>query len=193
MKKRLLTKEESEEGSRSNFRYKEEDPKYHGEQLDERYGNGPEESRSCTDIFCCMLFVLLIGGVVYVAVLAFQSGNPEYLIYPFDSSDQQCKFSPGYEDYPYIYIGSYKGEANFVCVKHCPAKDAADGRDLDCKIGPKSKLTACSDLTSIYASKEIATYCLPVDQTIKIADKLITEILSIGVLQQYFSDLAVGY
>jgi hypothetical protein len=40
-----------------------------------------------------------------VAYIAFHTGNPEYLAYPFDSVGKQCGYSPGYENYPYIYIG----------------------------------------------------------------------------------------
>jgi hypothetical protein len=37
------------------------------------------------------------------------------------------------------------------------------------------------------------TYCLPLDQTITIGTKLVTDILSAGVLQDYFSDLYIAW
>jgi hypothetical protein len=45
-----------------------------------------------------------LGGLGYIAHLGFSTGNPEYLAYPFDSDRNQCKFSPGLENYPFIFI-----------------------------------------------------------------------------------------
>ena len=53
----------------------------------------------------------------YVAVLAFNQGTPEYLVYPFDSNANQCGFTSGYEDYPYVYIGQYNLKVIYVCTK----------------------------------------------------------------------------
>lgn len=53
--------------------------------------------------------------------------------------------------------------------------------------------TSCTDLTLRYDTQNTITYCRPSDQTIKTASKLVTDILTVGVLQDYFSDLYVAW
>lgn len=53
-------------------------------------------------------------------------------------------------------------------------------------------IASCLDLTP-YSTNQIVTYCLPLDAAVKAGDKLVTEILSIGVLQEYFSDIYVAW
>lgn len=54
------------------------------------------------------------------------------------------------------------------------------------------KIASCADVTS-YASNQIVTYCLPLDAAVQAGGKLVTDILSIGVLQEYFSDIYVAW
>jgi hypothetical protein len=54
-----------------------------------------------------LIFIVFLVALGYVASIAFNTGNPEYLVYPFDKAGNQCGHTPGYEDYPYIYIGQY--------------------------------------------------------------------------------------
>ena len=75
---------------RSQYRYKEEDPHYRGEEIEEQYGDGPDQNRKCTDILCLVLFLVFIGVMVYISIVAFTTGNPKYLAYPFDSEGKQC-------------------------------------------------------------------------------------------------------
>ena len=75
----------------SSFQYKEQNPDYQGEQLDPEYARGPVEERPCTDVICLLVFLVFIGGMVYVAVLAFMNGDPRLLAIPFDESGKQCK------------------------------------------------------------------------------------------------------
>lgn len=75
MNKRLLS---------SSFKYREQDPSFVGEDLDPMYKDGPVEERKCTDLFCCLLILLLIGGMCFVGVLGFKTGDPSKLAAPFD-------------------------------------------------------------------------------------------------------------
>lgn len=175
----------------SNYRYREEDPDYRGEPLERTYGEGPEEKRECTDVFCLLIFFVFLAGLGYIASVAFKTGNPEYLVYPFDSDGKQCKLDPGYEDYPYIFI-SYKlaaiTEKVFVCVKECPL---ASNSTIDCKAG--TFVQDCNTELDIYATKPLATYCFPVDQGQKVVDQFVTDILNIAPLQGYFADVYVAW
>ncbi len=56
----------------------------------------------------------------YVAVKAYQTGDPSLLASPFDESKNQCGVKEGFEDYPKVYISNFnanKSNITFVCVK----------------------------------------------------------------------------
>ena len=56
-----------------------------GEPTDSKYASGPLEDRSCTDIICCLLFLVFIGGMGYVTYVAFDKGDYVKLLAPFAS------------------------------------------------------------------------------------------------------------
>uniref|UniRef100_A0A3B5LW13 Choline transporter-like protein n=1 Tax=Xiphophorus couchianus TaxID=32473 RepID=A0A3B5LW13_9TELE len=47
-------------------------------------------SRGCTDILCCLLFILFLFGYFAVGILAWSQGDPRKVIYPTDSRGQFC-------------------------------------------------------------------------------------------------------
>ncbi|XP_048846964.1 choline transporter-like protein 2 isoform X3 [Brienomyrus brachyistius] len=51
---------------------------------------GPIHNRGCTDIICCILFILAILGYFAVGILAWSQGDPRKVIYPTDSRGQFC-------------------------------------------------------------------------------------------------------
>uniref|UniRef100_A0A8B9LX97 Choline transporter-like protein n=1 Tax=Astyanax mexicanus TaxID=7994 RepID=A0A8B9LX97_ASTMX len=51
---------------------------------------GPIANRSCTDILCCLLFILALLGYFAVGILAWSQGDPRKVIYPTDSRGQFC-------------------------------------------------------------------------------------------------------
>ncbi|XP_053095212.1 choline transporter-like protein 2 isoform X1 [Pangasianodon hypophthalmus] len=51
---------------------------------------GPIHNRGCTDILCCILFILAIVGYVAVGVLAWSQGDPRKVIYPTNSRGEFC-------------------------------------------------------------------------------------------------------
>ncbi len=59
-------------------------PDYKGEPVDPELINGPFEKRGCTDIICCVIFILFWVGQVYIAMEGFKQGNPKLLGIPFD-------------------------------------------------------------------------------------------------------------
>uniref|UniRef100_A0A8C0Y358 Choline transporter-like protein n=1 Tax=Cyprinus carpio carpio TaxID=630221 RepID=A0A8C0Y358_CYPCA len=46
--------------------------------------------RGCTDIICCIFFIVAIVGYVAVGILAWTHGDPRKVIYPTDSLGQYC-------------------------------------------------------------------------------------------------------
>jgi hypothetical protein len=90
----------------SSFTYKEQDPDYKGDKINYDLQNGPVEKRPCRDVLCALLFLTFLGGMGYIAVLAFQNGDPSVLASPFDSSGHQCKLDKkdkDYANYPFIF------------------------------------------------------------------------------------------
>ncbi|KAK7480288.1 hypothetical protein BaRGS_00028456 [Batillaria attramentaria] len=51
---------------------------------------GPVEDRGCTDIICCILFVLCILGAVACSLVGYVRGDPLRLVYPTDSAGNFC-------------------------------------------------------------------------------------------------------
>ncbi|KAI0226237.1 Choline transporter-like protein 4 [Lamellibrachia satsuma] len=52
--------------------------------------NGPIKNRSCTDIICCLLFIICFVGMIAVGVYGFSRGDPNRLLYPTDSNGNLC-------------------------------------------------------------------------------------------------------
>ena len=63
---------------------------------------GPIENRSCTDVICCLVFLVFILGLVAVSVLGFVWGNPSRLLYPTDSSGLICGYDEAVKDRPVL-------------------------------------------------------------------------------------------
>uniref|UniRef100_A0A3P9BU91 Choline transporter-like protein n=1 Tax=Maylandia zebra TaxID=106582 RepID=A0A3P9BU91_9CICH len=50
----------------------------------------PIHNRGCTDILCCILFILALLGYFAVGIIAWSQGDPRKVIYPTDSRGQFC-------------------------------------------------------------------------------------------------------
>ncbi|XP_016349231.1 choline transporter-like protein 4 [Sinocyclocheilus anshuiensis] len=51
---------------------------------------GPIHNRSCTDIICCVLFMVVIAGYMVVGILAWLYGDPRHVLYPRNSTGMFC-------------------------------------------------------------------------------------------------------
>ena len=83
------------------------DRNYKGEDFNVKpeLGHGPFNNRRCTDMLCCLLFLVFLGGMGFCTYWGYANGNPGKLIAPIDGDEHICGVSPGYEDYQYLYIG----------------------------------------------------------------------------------------
>lgn len=112
---------------------------------------GPVSKRSCTDVICCLIFLVFVAGLVVVAYFAFKFGNPSLLLYPMNSDKALCGF------------GEQKGKSNLlfydlvacgkmgpgifvdgcpttqICVAECPKENWAYALALN----DKTKLQYC--------------------------------------------------
>ncbi|XP_047199107.1 choline transporter-like protein 5-B isoform X2 [Hippoglossus stenolepis] len=51
---------------------------------------GPVHNRSCTDVVCCVIFVIVIFGYIALGTVAWIHGDPRKVVYPTDSHGQFC-------------------------------------------------------------------------------------------------------
>ncbi|XP_022065800.1 choline transporter-like protein 5-B isoform X4 [Acanthochromis polyacanthus] len=58
--------------------------------------SGPVQNRSCTDVVCCVIFVVVILGYIALGTVAWIHGDPRKVVYPTDSHGQFC----GQQDTP---------------------------------------------------------------------------------------------
>ncbi|PVD22194.1 hypothetical protein C0Q70_17999 [Pomacea canaliculata] len=94
----------------------------------------PCKSRSCTDILCCIIFVIFVLGFVVCAIIGFARGNPIKLVYPTDSYGNVCG-DGAYSTKPYLFYFDMLQCAKMgvsvvvngcptsqVCVSTCPTR-----------------------------------------------------------------------
>ena len=106
----------------------------------------------------------------YCSVFGMMNGHPDKLLSPIGGDGKICGVSPGYEDYPYLYVGDITkalkdSQRMFkwgVCVKKCPK--TADEK-LECKTTKEVK--SCNlDKSDRYGSSYFFEYCMPVYETL---------------------------
>lgn len=91
--------------------------------------------RSCTDVLCCIIFLVFIASMVGITGYAVTQGDPRKIITPFDSVGNRCGYlnqglpenKTSYVDYPYKHFTNLKSIASSptemfyaVCVSECP-------------------------------------------------------------------------
>ncbi|XP_004695200.1 PREDICTED: choline transporter-like protein 4 [Condylura cristata] len=79
---------------------------------------GPIKDRSCTDVICCVLFLLFIVGYIVVGILAWVYGDPRQVLYPRNSTGAYCGIGAN-SDKPYLLyfnIFSCVLDANIIAV-----------------------------------------------------------------------------
>ncbi|XP_030630574.1 choline transporter-like protein 5-A [Chanos chanos] len=98
---------------------------------------GPVANRSCTDVLCCVIFIILILGYIALGTVAWIHGDPRKVIYPTDSSGQFCgqKGTPNAKKAILFYFNILKCASPAVlinlqcpttqmCVSKCPDRFA---------------------------------------------------------------------
>ncbi|KAL0962485.1 hypothetical protein UPYG_G00340640 [Umbra pygmaea] len=120
-KEEILPTEQSEYGEPAQF-----DPTF----------NGPIRKRGCTDIICCILFMLVILGYMVVGFVAWLYGDPRQVLYPRNSAGAYCGIGV-YKDQPSVFyynilqcaaslnviaatLNGLQCPTTQVCVSQCP-------------------------------------------------------------------------
>lgn len=89
--------------------------------------NGPldESNRECRDVFCCLIFVANIIGMIYCTIHAYTKGDTDKIYRGIDGQGNICgdPDSPA-ADYPYVYFYNPQEVYQYrYCVKECPVWD----------------------------------------------------------------------
>ncbi|KAM3837950.1 choline transporter-like protein 2, partial [Diretmus argenteus] len=96
---------------------------------------GPIHNRGCTDVLCCILFILALLGYFAVGILAWSQGDPRKVIYPTDSRGQFCgQAGTPLEKKPLLFyfnilkcasplvLLEFQCPTTQLCVESCPTK-----------------------------------------------------------------------
>uniref|UniRef100_A0A3B1IME5 Choline transporter-like protein 2 n=1 Tax=Astyanax mexicanus TaxID=7994 RepID=A0A3B1IME5_ASTMX len=158
---------------------------------------GPIANRSCTDILCCLLFILALLGYFAVGILAWSQGDPRKVIYPTDSRGQFCgQAGTPLEKKPLLFyfnimkcasplvLLEFQCPTTQICVEKCPdrfltlVKAKLKNEDMQyytqfCKEELDPTLTAPEILRDkmcpalIIPSRAFTRRCLPALETLK--------------------------
>lgn len=149
---------------------KKDVPNFEVSPRDERLENGPIEERGCTDILCCIVFILYWIGLVIVGITALSEGSPrlKYVAALYDSDGYACGISGSrtdsagistdydYTAYPYLYYPRPypSGIASRVCVSACPSNTTTGSLPTNVSCKTNSNVTSCQSTTSTSLSLE---------------------------------------
>ncbi|XP_071963887.1 choline transporter-like protein 2 [Antedon mediterranea] len=125
MKKSDISEVESEKESKYNEAY-------------DSNVTGPISNRGCTDVICCLIFVLFVAGLGVIGGIGFKRGNVQTLIYQTDYLNQVCGISKAVADKPYLFFFDCLEclkeakppmfdcpSSGLVCVEKCPTENYA--------------------------------------------------------------------
>lgn len=143
---------------------------------------GPTDDRRCTDLLCCILYLAFWAGLIVIAVVAFTRGNPDYIIYPFDSTGSQCGISPGYQNFKYVYFNQFDTK-QFCCIDSCPT--ISNFTNSNCRWGNAN--IPCASF-GIYNTTKFIDVCYPQNSTMASAVTL-----GLNGFEQGVSDMAVTW
>ncbi|KAL4160308.1 hypothetical protein PRNP1_000878 [Phytophthora ramorum] len=135
---------------------------------DSRSAFASKSQRKCRDVFCCLLFVVYWIGMIVVAIVALQTGEPLSLLYGKDYNGNVCgdgNYSNAkFTTYPRLNEDLVVAAANGVsptsakffgvCVESCPAAGAKT-----CTYGGETCWVVAQDTAAAFFR------CLPVAST----------------------------
>ncbi|KAH9507587.1 hypothetical protein Btru_051523 [Bulinus truncatus] len=95
---------------------------------------GPLENRSCSDVICCVIFLIFVVGMIACSLVGYVRGDPVKLIYPTDTYGNIC--GGNYmKDKKYLFFFDILKCADIglavvslgcptprICVKSCPTE-----------------------------------------------------------------------
>jgi hypothetical protein len=99
------------------------DEKYTAQQLPSWYSAGPREPKKCTDVACCLIFLLCVAGLIIAAFMHAPTSKIGLMSTPRDSVGNVCGVDEATKDYPYLLMYKFTSPYRSACVKQCPKFD----------------------------------------------------------------------
>ncbi|KAM4535045.1 choline transporter-like protein 2 [Fundulus diaphanus] len=152
---------------------------------------GPIQNRGCTDIVCCILFIIAVLGYIAVGIFAWSQGDPRKAIYPTNSRGEFCGQAGSELEKkrllfyfnimkcasPMVLL-SFQCPTTQMCVENCPDKFMTlvnalkNGKDFEyyktfCKDGVTDNMAATAILKDglcppmLIPSKPFTRRCFP--------------------------------
>src|SRR3990167_4691123 len=135
-------------------------------------GKYPTPNRSCTDVLCCLIFLVFWGLSAYAAIYGFNNGNLENIAQPFDTSGTKCG-ELNAKAFPKLFFmkptSMNLASRATVCVERCPSSS-----EDKVKCYPNKNVTDCNSI-SFYNTTVFNDFCIPGagEKLAAIADKMI--------------------
>jgi len=168
----------------------------------EELRDGPLKDRKCTDVLFLLVFLVFFTSMVVVGFLGFSKGDPDLLIYPYDSAGFQCgRPSTPTNDFNYLYyVNPDSDDKTTVCVKFCPSSNgdnvifyqtsyviSGTFKEGNFIFTFKEELGNDTDTNeSIHSSSFLKHFCIP-----KEYEDEITGEINYGKLQQWARDITI--
>ena len=98
------------------------DSKYKSAEHSKRVKDGLIQERSCTDVLCFVLIIVMWICMTSVGSVAISNGDPYRLISPINDQGDVCGYTGGQENNPYFYMVMTNSMG--VCTDSCPIVSA---------------------------------------------------------------------
>ncbi|CAD8196524.1 unnamed protein product [Paramecium octaurelia] len=176
--------------------------------------NGPIDNsrRSCTNVFCTVLYSAILLSILGIGLYMNQSGNLLLIDRGYDPDHRPCGIDT-LRDYPFIYFTTLNSDFLWktVCVQECPSVTVPKHKHLQynppttttvptttttpigttpnsqLKCAVNSIVTSCSQATLYNSIKFDQRVCIPTDPE---QFKIVQEALKMGFLHQMISDIS---
>uniref|UniRef100_A0A3Q1GLI1 Choline transporter-like protein n=1 Tax=Acanthochromis polyacanthus TaxID=80966 RepID=A0A3Q1GLI1_9TELE len=174
---------------------------------------GPIHNRGCTDIICCVLFLLVVLGYIAVGISAWLFGDPRHVLYPRNSTGWYCGIEPN-ENRPNLFyfdvlkcavsvnimaqsLNGFQCPTTQVCVERCPT-DFYAVTPIDYSKNPVDVFNASLCVPSFDLTATDLTVQQIVDQdlcpffyvpTIPVLGRCLPDASALNVIPSYFSSV----
>lgn len=122
-------------------------------------GPMPNKSRNIRDLWCIILFILVICLFLFISIYGGIKGNTKNSVSAYDIDGNACGKGAN-KSYPYLYFTidfkSWTKIVESVCVSKCPT--SSTDTNFLCKVN--SKITSCSQIVPVKTVLVIHTFCM---------------------------------
>lgn len=139
----------------------------------DKYANGINQDRSCTDFFCLIVFLAFLGAMGGVTMYGISQGQVDKMIAPIDMHLNFCGIEGLRADYQKLYFTDLTVSSatqilnSGICMKTCPEQGAkidtanVHPDDVYTVNAYNNKYATIGTPTGTYASKSVIDYCIP--------------------------------